>query len=226
MVLDQLGLNRLSLARFLASEPGFEIAGDCGTAVEALEVLERAAVDVILLDADFFSAQTDFIPAAREAGYRGQFVILAGSCDARKLALALKLGVSGIFLKSEPPERLSRAIRHVSNGEVWIDQKIIALLAGALVDRYPALDDGIGSKPLDDRERAVLAGIVGGLSNRKIGEQINISESSVKNVVQRLFNKAGVKTRSQLVRIAMEGSFDPVEKIAAGETIDGLIAPR
>jgi len=100
MVLDQLGLNRLSLARFLASEPGFEIAGDCGTAVEALEVLERAAVDVILLDADFFSAQTDFIPAAREAGYRGQFVILAGSCDARKLALALKLGVSGIFLKS------------------------------------------------------------------------------------------------------------------------------
>ena len=52
--------------------------------------------------------------------------------------------------------------------------------------------------------RKVLLGIVGGLTNKKIGDNMGLSESSVKSPVQRLFAKAGVKTRSQLVRVALE----------------------
>lgn len=52
----------------------------------------------------------------------------------------------------------------------------------------------------------MLLGILGGLTNRKIGDNMGLSGSSVKYVVQRLFGKAGVKTRSQLVRVALEGS--------------------
>jgi DNA-binding NarL/FixJ family response regulator len=52
----------------------------------------------------------------------------------------------------------------------------------------------------------VLRGILGGLTNKKIGANLGISETSVKNLVQRLFGKAGVRKRSQLVRVALEGS--------------------
>lgn len=205
VILDQFGLFRVSLGRLLASEPGFEVAGECATPAEALAILARSPIDIILLDFDVCTEQGgDFISAARAAGYQGRFLIVAGSLDARKSALALKLGASGIFLKSEAPDRLLHAIRVVAEGEAWIDRKVIQLLADELIDRYPALDSQVHGNPLDERERQVLIGIVGGLSNRKIGENMGLSESSVKNVVQRLFSKAGVKTRSQLVRVALE----------------------
>jgi DNA-binding NarL/FixJ family response regulator len=165
-------------------------------------------VDVVLLDFDVGAEQgNDFIPAARQAGYQGRFLIVAGSANVGNSAIALKLGASGIFLKSETPERLLQAIRLVGSGGIWVDQKIIQLLVDQLINRYPALEVQRFSGPLEDRERNVLMGILGGLTNRMIGNNMGLSESNVKNIVQRLFGKAGVKTRGQLVRVAFEGSL-------------------
>lgn len=212
MILDPLGLYRASLGRLLSAQSGFEVVQECATAEEALKTLASSAVDLILLDFDSFTAQgADFMSAARAAGYAGRFLIIAGHVDVRKSALAVKHGASGIFLKSESPDRLLHAIRTVADGEVWLDQKVLQLLANELIDRESGrgagLEDLPHGNPLNDREQSVLAGIVGGLSNRKIADQMSLSESSVKNVVQRLFGKAGVKTRSQLVRAALEGSL-------------------
>jgi DNA-binding NarL/FixJ family response regulator len=214
VLLDEHGLFRASLGCLLASEPDFEIAGECGTSAEALEVLKRSGVDVILLDFDVSSEHgNEFIPAAREVGYQGRFLIVTGSADAKNAALALKLGASGIFLKSEAPARLMQAIRLVAEGGVWIDQKVLQLLANQLIDPYPQFDGQKPDGPLEDRERKVLLGILGGLTNKKIGENLGLSESSIKNLVQRLFSKAGVKTRSQLVRVALEGSLGRAQQM-------------
>ena len=206
LLLDELGLFRSSLGRFLGSEGGFEIAGECGTTAEALEILSRSKVNVVLLDFAVGPEHAeDFMSAAQQAGYQGRFLILAVSADVRKSAIVLKAGASGIFLKSESPERLVQAIKLVALGEIWMDQGVLHQLADQLISRYPQIEDRPPGQPLDDRERNVLRGILGGLSNRKIGNALEISESSVKNIVQRLFGKAGVKTRSQLVRVALEG---------------------
>jgi DNA-binding NarL/FixJ family response regulator len=140
-------------------------------------------------------------------------LIVAGAADARSSALALKLGASGIFLKSEAPDRLVQAIRLVAKGDVWVDPKVIQLLADQLIDGYPPVGDQRVDDPLENRERKVLMGILGGLTNKKIGDHLGLSESSVKNLVQRLFTKAGVKTRSQLVRVALEGSLERAQQI-------------
>ena len=95
----------------------------------------------------------------------------------------------------------------MGNGGIWVDQRIIRLLAEQLVDYPPPVEDQKSGKPLEDRERNVLLGILEGLTNRKIGDNMGLSESRVKNIVQRLFVRAGVKTRSQLVRLALEGSL-------------------
>lgn len=210
MILDQFGLFRVSLSRLLASEPGIEIAGECGTPAEAMTVLGGSTVDLVLLDLE---QGVDFISAAREAGYRGHFLVISSAADVRTSALALKLGASGIFLKSEAPSLLTHAIRLVAQGEMWVDPKILHSLATEVIERYPRLETSVsGSSQLPERERRVLSGIVAGHSNRKIGEDLGLSESSVKNVVQRLFSRAGVKTRSQLVRLALEGTLGAEER--------------
>jgi two-component system nitrate/nitrite response regulator NarL len=201
-------LFRASLAHFLASEPGLEVVSECSTFPGALEALNGSSIDILLLDFDLGSeCGNEFISAAREAGYQGRFTIVANAIGARTSAIALKLGASGIFLKSEGPERLLYAIRLMAHGEVWVDPKVIQILADQLVYRQPQFRDPALTAGLDDRERNVLLGILGGLTNKKMGENMGLSESSVKNVVQTLFAKAGVKKRSQLVRVVLEGSL-------------------
>lgn len=208
LLVDDHVLFRASLARFLASEVGFSVVSECVSFDEALRVLGSSTIDIILLEFELGTERaSDFMLAARQAGYEGRFLLIADAPGARSAAVALKMGASGIFMKSDAPERLVRAIRQVVSGELWVDSKVIQMLAEQLVDRYPQLQSSNVGDVLEDRERNVLLGILGGLTNKKIGAGMGLSESSVKNIVQRLFGRAGVKTRSQLVRVAMEGSF-------------------
>jgi DNA-binding NarL/FixJ family response regulator len=197
VLLSDLVLFRESLARLLASEHDFELVAECAAPQEALEKLSGTEVNVLLVD---FGIAKEFIPCAREAGYHGKFLVVAKEIDARGSAIVLSCGASGIFLESDCSARLMQAIRLVATGEAWVDPKVIQLLA----DRYPKYEDRWWGTQTQ-REQAVLKGIVDGLSNRKIGTKIGMSESTIKATVQRLFDKAGVRTRSQLVRIALEG---------------------
>lgn len=208
LLLDDQALLRASLAHFLASEPELAIVGDCGTPNDALEILTASPVDLVLLDFGHAMEENGLIAAARHQGFSGHFLIIAESVDAKGSAMAIKLGASGIFLKSEAPHRLVLAIKVVANGGIWLDPRIIRLMADESASRFPIPNGGEGyANLLSDREQRVLRGILGGLTNRKIGEDLGLSESSVKTAVQQLFYRTGVRTRGQLVRIAMEGSL-------------------
>ena len=98
---------------------------------------------------------------------------------------------------SEAPDRLVQAITLVANGAVWLDRQIIHILANE--SAAPR-----SSSVLTEREQKVLLGILGGLTNKRIGQNLGLSEGSVKASVQQLFYRTGVRTRSQLVRIALE----------------------
>jgi DNA-binding NarL/FixJ family response regulator len=214
VLLDDQALFRASLGRLLASEPGFEVVGECGNSAEALEILSASPVDVVLLDSDCATQDGDgFMSAARRNGYQGCFLIVAEAADARSSAMAITLGASGIFLKSEPPHRLVQAITLVANGAVWLDQSTIRLLADQSVERFLQLDGRGSVSPLTDREQKVLLGILAGLSNKKIGENLGLSEGSVKTSVQQLFYRSGVRTRSRLVRAALEGSLGTAQAL-------------
>ena len=214
VILDDHGLFRASLARLLASESGFEVVGECATSAEALQMFNGSPVDVVLLDFDFGAEHAnDLISAARQAGYQGRFLIVAGTTDAERSANALKFGASGIFLKSEVPERLVQAIRLIASGAVWVDQKIIQLLADQCLNQ-PRREDQKSGSALENSAQRALLGILGGLTNRDIAESMGISESSVKNILQRLFTRTGVRKRSQLVRLALEGSLGNVRQLA------------
>jgi DNA-binding NarL/FixJ family response regulator len=198
MLLHGRVLFRTSLARLLATERDFDLVAECANAVEALESLQDARPDVVLLD---FGIWQDFIDEARDAGYQGKFLAIAEEIDAAPCARALSHGVSGVFLGSDSPARLVQAIRLVASGEAWVDRRVIQLLA----DRYPQHED-LRLNSLEERERAVLRGVLDGSTNREIANQIGTSEATVKATLQHLFDKTGVRTRSQLVRIMLDGS--------------------
>jgi DNA-binding NarL/FixJ family response regulator len=190
-------LVRESLARLLAAEHDFELVAEPATPQEALEKLNGTEADVLLMD---LGGAKEFIPCARKAGYHGKSLVVAREIDARHSAIVLRCGASGIFLESDCSARLMQAIRLVAAGEAWVDQKVIQLPA----DRYPHGEDQWRGTQTQ-REQAVIQGIVDGLSNGMTGTRMGVSESTIKAVVQQLFNKAGVRTRSQLLRIALEG---------------------
>jgi DNA-binding NarL/FixJ family response regulator len=198
ILLDDHLLFRESLARVLAAEQDFELVAECSTPVEALKSLKDSGVDVILVD---IGIAKEFIPWAQKVRYPGKSLVIARHVDPTGSAIVLKYGASGIFLASDSSSRLMQAIRLVASGEAWIDQKVVQLLA----ERYPNFEARWRGN-FTEREQTVLRGVVDGLSNRKIGTQIGVSESTVKATLQHLFKKAGVRTRSQLVRIALEGT--------------------
>jgi DNA-binding NarL/FixJ family response regulator len=90
-------------------------------------------------------------------------------------------------------------------GEIWVDPKVIQLMA----DRVDQREEERVSPLLTEREQQVLRGIFEGLTNKEIGAQLGVSDGAVKATLQQLFQKTGVRTRSQLVRIALEGSLGP-----------------
>jgi DNA-binding NarL/FixJ family response regulator len=214
VLLEDHGLFRTSLARFLASESGLEVVGECGTSGEALEVMNSSPVNVVLLGFDLgLEHANDFICSARKIGYQGTFLIVAGAADAESSATALHLGASGIFLKTDAPERLVQAIRLVVTGAIWVDPKIIQALADQCLSHPSRLLDQQSRSALEGREQKVLLGVLGGLKNKNIAKGMGISDSTVKNILQGLFNKTGVRTRSQLVRFALEGSLGYVHHL-------------
>jgi DNA-binding NarL/FixJ family response regulator len=209
LLLDDHVLFRESLSRLLESEPDFAMSGHCGTGAEALELLQRSAVDVILLDFDLGEDHgSQFISTARRAGYKGKILMVTAGMSAMESSYALQMGASGIFLKHNSPGNLAKAIRMVAGGEMWVDQRVIRAMADGV--RYG--EEQSMRQFLTEREQEVLRGIFEGLSNKEIAAQIGVSESAVKATLQQLFQKTRVRTRSQLVRIALESSLGTPRK--------------
>jgi len=165
-------------------------------------------VDVVLLDYDAVGDQTaQFISTARDAGYQGRMLVLASEKDTASLFLPLRAGASGIFRKHNPLDSLPRAIRQVAAGEAWVDLAVLQLLAGPIAERQNRNLHSLLTK----REQQVLDGVLDGLTNKAIASQLGVSEGAAKTILREIFRKAGVRRRSQLVRVALTGSSGPIE---------------
>jgi DNA-binding NarL/FixJ family response regulator len=197
---SRFGLFRDGLGKLLASEPDLEIVCTCAPDSQAWELLTESKADMAILDGSCGSG--DFTHAARKAGYGGKVLLVTDAIDAAQAASALRSGVAGIFLKCQSSDRLLQAIRLVASGEAWVDQEVIQQLA----ERYPQHEDRRLAN-LTARERAVIKGLLDGLTNREIGRRIDSSEATVKATLQNLFGKTGVRTRSQLVRAVLQNSI-------------------
>jgi DNA-binding NarL/FixJ family response regulator len=201
LIVDDHTLFRESLSRLLEADTECKIIGACASVEEALKIVAREQVDLVLLDYDLGEEPgTQFLNQSKKLGFSGPVLMVTGGISDEVMLRALDNGASGIFLKSSPLAELILAIRRVMQGETWLDPGLVkGLIAGARQSSGEANHESLSA-----RERSVLRGVFEGLSNKEIGQQLDISEGSVKAALQQLFTRTGVRTRSQLVRIAVE----------------------
>jgi two-component system nitrate/nitrite response regulator NarL len=201
LLIDDHGLFREGLSRLLEAEKGFELRGDYASIPEAAQAVDLSQVDVVLLDFDL-GEQTglDFLTFLRTQGFAGRVLIVTAGLSNVDTLRVMELGAAGIFLKHRSPSDLVMAIHKIINGETWLDSGSL----DALVTAASASKEAPSPVTLTTKERDVLRAVFEGLTNKEIGSRMGISETYVKALLQRLFNKTGVRSRSQLVRVALE----------------------
>jgi len=201
LLIDDHALFRESVARLLDAEPGFEVVGDCSSSTEALRVLKSREADMILLDLDLGAERgADFLEKLQAESFKGKVLLVTAGVNQSEVPNLIRKGISGIFMKHGSPALLIQGIRDAMEGKAVFEQDVLQR-ALETDERSGARQTGAG---LSERERHVLSFILEGLANKQIADRLQISESAVKACLQQLFVKTGVRTRSQLVRIALE----------------------
>ncbi|WP_321476252.1 response regulator transcription factor [uncultured Paludibaculum sp.] len=199
LLVDDHALFRESLARLLAAESEVRVTAQCATVEEALQILESNVFDLILLDYELGDRRgNEVVAAIRQKNYAGKVLVVTVGVTRAELRQLMNHGVSGVFLKNNSPDLLMQAIQTVMRGETWMDPKYTSNVGET------AAGEAARRARFTERDRMVLRGVFEGLANKEIADRLHVSESAIKASLQQLFSKTGVRTRSQLVRVALE----------------------
>ncbi len=200
LLVDDHAMFREGLARVLEKEPGIKVVGQSATCAEALGLLTKSGASMVLLDVDLGPERAlDFIVEAKKREFDGQILVVTAGVSGPEAVQLVQAGVAGILHKHHSTEALCKTIRRVAAGEVCLEQNYLTALFRS-VDRSKE-----PNRPrLTDRDKKVLRFIFQGLTNKEIGNRIEISEGAVKFSLRQLCEKLGVRTRSQLVKVALE----------------------
>jgi two-component system, NarL family, nitrate/nitrite response regulator NarL len=202
LVIDDHELFRESVARLLQAETGFEVVAHCGSGTDALRVMKSdEEIDVILLDLDLGQQRgSDFLDHLPRLRFEGKVLLVTAGVNEGEVPNLIRKGIAGIFLKHGSPASLIQGIRDAVEGRALFEQ---GMLRRALEQNASPAEEQSRAR-LTERERQVLSFVFEGLANKQIADRLQISETAVKASLQQLFAKTGVRTRSQLVRIALE----------------------
>jgi len=202
LLIDDHTLFRESLVRLLEREPEFQVVAGCATVAEGHRTLASTAVDVVLLDYDLGEeVGTDLLIGLNTGENHARVIVVTAGMGASATLKAVDSGASGVVLKHSDPRHLIEAIRRVAAGGTWWDSGILRSAIGSAKGQASS---PTSVRAITERQRQVLRSILDGLTNKEIAARMQASETSIKATIQELFSKAGVRTRSQLVRVAIE----------------------
>jgi DNA-binding NarL/FixJ family response regulator len=203
VIADDHAVVRQGLRTFLDLQEDLEVVGEAADGVEAVEVAEREAPDVVLMDLvmpgmDGIAA----IRALRERVPGARAIALTSFGDDERVFPAVRAGAAAYLLKDVEPGELVRAIRVVHAGQSVVHPAV----ASRLLEELAADGAATGRAPgevLTAREREVLRLIARGRSNKVIARELGVSEKTVKTHVSHILGKLGVTARTQAALFAV-----------------------
>jgi DNA-binding NarL/FixJ family response regulator len=204
LIVDDHSVVREGLRAFLELQAGLDVVGEAADGEEAIEAGARLRPDVILMD--LVMPQLGGVAAMRRLREQvpgARIIVLTSFLDDDKLLPALRAGAAGYLLKNAEPHEIARAVRAAHAGEALLDPVVAARLVETL-----AADDG--QEPLDrltPREREVLVLIGRGYSNKRIANELELSEKTVKTHVGHVLAKLGVTDRTQAAVVAVRAGI-------------------
>lgn len=216
LVVDDHTLFRRGLTALLARDPHLCVIGDAADAGQALRKAQELQPDLILLDNHLPGVSgVDALPALREAAPKAVILMLTVSEDENDLAAALRGGAAGYLLKTIEGDALTTAITRAMQGDSVVApemmNKLVAAYRGTSKDMPgvdttppPTVPTDPAMASLSPRERDILRGIARGASNKEIGREHGIAETTVKIHVQHILRKLDVSSRVHAAVIATE----------------------
>ena len=175
---------------------------------QAVELVDSAPPDVLLLDLQM--PEMDGVQAAQiihQSHLQVAVLVLTSFREDAKLFAALRAGVNGYLLKDMDGDELVHAIRGAARGEPQLHPEI----ARRLMERAPMPSDPF--EELTPRERDVLSLMARGLSNKEIGLDLSLSETTVKGYVSTILSKLNASDRTQAALIAVRYGLIPQQDL-------------
>ena len=200
-LVDDHEVVRRGVAEVLEDDPGISVAGEAGSAAEALARVPAVRPDVVVLDMrlpDGDGAELCRSLLARVPGIR--CLVLTSYSEPDVLDAAVRAGASGFLLKQVRGPALVSAVHTIAAGGTLCDD-----VGPGLPRRLaPAARGASRLGLLTDQERTVLRLIGEGLTNRQIGDRMGLAEKTVKNYTSHLLAKLGLERRTQAAILATE----------------------
>ncbi|MBK1783333.1 response regulator [Prauserella cavernicola] len=206
-VVDDQTIVRHGIRGLLELSPEVTVVGEAADGDEALAVIERTPIDVLLLDLRM--PGRDGIATLTELRARGSALptlVLTTFDDDELVLRALRAGAHGYLLKDVTLEQLIGAIRTLADGGTLIQPALTERLlrATAILPAQDDIDDLPPPQPLTPRELDILRLLAGGYANREIAAALHLAEGTVKNHVSSLLMKLGVRDRTRAVLRALQ----------------------
>lgn len=198
VIVDDHELLREGVAHTLQAALDFDVIGQGATAAEAIRLCCDLLPDVLLLD---ITIPGGGLPAAQAIGDLcpvTKIVMLTVSEQEDDVLTALKAGARAYVLKGVPAHQLIGILRDVAAGAVWVTPSLAASLLQEL-SRLPAVRSSqapaTSLAELTEREREVLQLVAAGHSNKEIGQQLSLTEKTVKYYMTNILQKLQVRNR-------------------------------
>ena len=185
----------LSGVESLIASAQYEVVGRIADGVEVLPAIEALRPEIVLLDVSMPGMTgTEILERLREQDSPAKVVLLTAQLEDDALLEAMRLSVEGIVLKNGGERSLIDCLDKVTAGGRWIPQDLL-VRASALRERQKS--DPLNT--LSERERQLSELVAEGLRNRAIAEELGLSEGTVKVYLNRIYEKLGISSRTELV---------------------------
>jgi DNA-binding NarL/FixJ family response regulator len=213
LIADDAAMVRAGFAALLDAQEDLHVVGQVADGEEAVAQAARLRPDVILMDVRMPRMNgieaTERIGAPSFPASPPPRILMLTTFDIDDYVHdALQAGASGFLLKDATPEELVHAVRVVAAGDALLSPGITRRLSAQCAARRPRPPrDGALLAGLTDREREVLLLVAQGRSNREVGEELFISDHTVKTHVGRLLTKLDQRDRVQLVIFAYDNGL-------------------
>lgn len=199
IIADDHAVVRSGLAKFLKVNKDFQLVAEAADGEEAIQLASLHKPDVVLMD--LLMPGVDGVAATREIHKKCpqvKIIALTSFSDQNMVQGALQAGAISYLQKNVTAAELASAIRSAHEGRMTLSPEAAQTLASSVAQPQ------IQGNQLTDRERDVLKCMVSGANNQEIADQLVISLGTVKFHVSNIFQKLGVDSRVEAVKLAIE----------------------
>ncbi len=204
VIVDDHPLFREGVVSILKSEPDMEVVGEGSTADEALRLALDLLPDIILLDITMPGGGVKAAQAIAVACPVTKIAMLTASEDEESVTATLKAGARAYILKGVPARELVRILRAVWAGEAYVTPTLAATLLSEMTRTPGNLQPTSPLDQLTEREQQILERVAAGDSNKEIGQQLHLSEKTVKHHMTNILQKLQVHNRVEAALLAQK----------------------